>query len=265
MKLRFSVATIVGLLGLVLLGLLARGLHDGKANAQRVQFAQAEPPREAAAADAPQAFFANELQPSEPALAAPSVRSQPARFDRQPHRGLSAPSTQPIVIAIKNGPQLKGDTVDLGAFEFKTIFGPVSIPVNTIAGLRMADDPRQPATICLSNGDSLTGVLATESVTIKTAWGGATVGRDHIVSIVTTSEPVTWQQHEGRWRVAVEESVGGEPEEVDRSETEAANERPQLDSTSSPPTSSTTPLQTLPLPGPGRDSDGDSDAAGAST
>jgi hypothetical protein len=249
---------------LVLLGLLARGLHEGKANAQRVQFADQEPPREAAPAVSPPAFFsANEFSPDEPTLGPPSVRSQPARFDSQPHRGLSTPSTQPIVIAIKDGPQLKGDTVDLAAFKFKTIFGQISIPVNTIAGLRMADDPRQPATICLSNGDSLTGVLATDSVTIKTAWGGATVGRDHIVSIVTTSEPVTWQQHEGRWRIAVgeavEKSVGGEPEEVDRYETEAANEAPQFDSTSPLPSAASRPFQLL--PDSGRDSDSDGAAA----
>ena len=66
--------------------------------------------------------------------------------------------------------------VNLSALQFKTLFGPVSIPVSTIEGVRMADDPRQPATICLTNSDSLTGVLTTDSVTIKTAWGGATIG-----------------------------------------------------------------------------------------
>ena len=94
------------------------------------------------------------------------------------------------------------------------MFGPVTIPVSAIAGLRMGDDPRQPATICLSNGDSLTGMLATNAVTIKTAWGSATIGRDHIVSI-TTSQQTSWEQHEGRWRIvaaaseSAEEAYGG--------------------------------------------------------
>ena len=36
---------------------------------------------------------------------------------------------------------------------------------------------------------------------MKTEWGSATIARDHIVSIVTSPEPMTWQQHEGRWRM----------------------------------------------------------------
>ena len=55
---------------------------------------------------------------------------------------------QPIVITIKGGPQLRGELVELGALPIKTIFGPISIPVNQVAGVRNADDARQPATIC---------------------------------------------------------------------------------------------------------------------
>jgi hypothetical protein len=120
----------------------------------------------------------------------------------QRFRPSSALSTQPIIVAIKEGPQLSGVLVEVNALQVKTVFGQVSIPLDRIAGIRIADDPRQPATICLSNGDSLTGALATDALTIKTEWGSATIARDHIVSIVTSTEPKTWQQHEGRWRIS---------------------------------------------------------------
>ena len=183
------------------------------------------------------------LQPAQPQPVRASLR-----YDSQPHRGLSVPSSQPIIVAIKDGPQLSGGLVDLDAFEFKTIFGPVSVPVNTILGIRMADDPRQPATVCLSNGDSLTGVLANDSVTIKTGWGGATIARDHIISIETTNEPVTWQQHDGRWKITVTaaEPLEGEAEGEDKSEPgkkEGALEPPSLIDPEDAPAASNTPLE----------------------
>lgn len=214
MKSRLTIATItvLGLLGLVLTGLLALGLQAERATAQRLSLPEQRQTLELAPANAPPAFVASDSNQFSQAgsISARSTGGPATRYGVQPHRGLSVASTQPIVVDIKDGLKLSGEPVNLAAFELETIFGPVSIPVNTVAGLRTADDPRQLATVCLSNGDSLTGVLATESVTIKTAWGGATIGREHIVSIVTTAEPIAWQRHDGRWRIAPAKPVMSE-------------------------------------------------------
>ena len=206
MKSRFAIATVtvLSLLSLALVGFLTHGLYDGKANAQRVKFPAKEQALGRLPANSPAASLSSDS--SEWQLSAPTTDP----YDNRPHRGLSVPSSHPIVVAIKDGPILSGDLVNLGAFEFTTIFGKVSIPVNTIVGMRMAEDPRQPATICLSNGDSLTGVLATDSVVINTAWGRATIMRERIISIVTTTDPVTWEQRDGRWRIAVAEPAKSE-------------------------------------------------------
>ena len=220
MKSRLTVAsiTLLGMLGLILVGYLVDGSHEGKANAQRAVLRAGSQPPAPSSNNSPQFFVG-------------SNQFQPPRF-REPHRSLSVAATEPIVVSVKDGPQLDGEPVDLAMSQFETIFGPVAIPMNAIAGLRMAEDAREPVTICLTNGDSLTGVLATDSVTIKTSWGGATIGRDHIVSIATLTRPATWGQRNGRWTMirSVETAPAEEGhEELHESEATApADSRPQL-------------------------------------
>ncbi len=199
--------TVVSLAGLVLLGLLICSLNAGRANAQRIDTPFKGHVSSQLPVESPPVVRAgNRYHPTQPTIISP-LGDQSPRFDSQPYDASSAVLIQPIVVAIKDGSQLRGEPVEVSALQVKTIFGPVSIPIYRVAGVRLADDPRQPATICLSNGDSLTGVLSTDSITIRTEWGSATIARDHIVSIVTTAEPVTWQQHEGRWRIIPVESV----------------------------------------------------------
>jgi hypothetical protein len=202
-RIRRAAFTFLGFAGLVLLGLLMFSLTTRNANAQRYSNASKE-------------------QPSQfPVVTAPAVVNTRNGFRNSSPQPDPVPifrgyvSAQPIIVAIKEGPQLRGELVELGALQVKTIFGQVSIPLDRISGIRIADDPRQPATICLSNGDSLTGELATDALTIKTEWGSATIARDHIVSIVTSTEPVTWQQHEGRWRISPVEPQPREDETDD--------------------------------------------------
>lgn len=263
MKLRFKIAmlTVGGMLGLGLAAFLANGVHEGIANAQRANIEPAEiaetalTPFYAQTATAPvietSAYDDNTpIQPVEPTRGGATLRAQNNRWNtttnNQPSLRPSVSSSQPIVVAIKDGPQLSGNTVNLGAIQFKTIFGMVSIPVETIAGLRMGDESRQSATVCLTNGDSLTGTLITDSVTIKTAWGGATITRDQIVSIVTTTEPVIWQPHEGRWKIIVAAPVGSEKDaaaEEGIDDGDAADEPPTFDPVVTPKTSGVSPLQ----------------------
>jgi hypothetical protein len=243
MKPRLTIATVtvLSLLGLILLGFLWHDTYEGKANAQRIRMPADEQTLTPIPAEARQANVTTNGGSWQ--LGASS--SDP--YSVQPPRGLSVPSSHPIVIDIKNGPELSGELVDLSAFNFKTIFGLASIPVNTIVGMRMADDPRQPATICLANGDSLTGVLTTESVTIKTSWGGATIGRDHIVSIVTTTDPVTWQPDGDRGKITVTKPEASESEGEDQDaridEAHPADQPPAL-----VPDPAPTPSTSLPPP-----------------
>lgn len=195
--------TVVSFAGLVLLGLLICSLKVGSAKAQRIDSPFEGRGPSPTPVNSPPAVRVGNRYPSTRPTTVPPLGG----FDSVPDDAPLAVSMQPIVVAIKEGPQLRGEPVELSALQVKTIFGPVSIPLERIAGVRTADDSRQPATICLSNGDSLTGFLATDSITIKTEWGSATIARDHIVSIVTKTEPVTWQQHEGRWRIIPVEPI----------------------------------------------------------
>ncbi len=208
-----TTATIAGavVLALVLLGLATQGLQLQRANAQRVDAPAPSFSTPPTVTHSPSALLPPSSDGSR--LAPPTTSPwQPSRLEGPPHRGLSVPPMHPITVVIKGGPQLRGEPVNLAAFAFTTVFGPVSIPVNTIRGVRMADDPREPAAICLSNGDCLTGLLTTDSITINTAWGGATIVRDHIVSIRTSADPLSWHEQNGRWTIVTDVTDATEPD-----------------------------------------------------
>ena len=244
--------TVVSFAGLVLVGVLFCSLNAGRANAQRISAPSGEEVTSPIPIYSPaEVAVENRYHPTQQPTLSP-WSDRPSSFDYRPYNPTAALSMQPIVVAIKDGPQLHGEPVALSALQVKTIFGPVSIPLDRIAGVRIADDSRQPATICLSNGDSLTGVLATDAITIKTEWGSATIARDHIVSIATTAEPMTWQQKEGRWRIIPIEPVPRADDTDDTKEqvgdVDARAQPPQNDSPTTATPSGSDPTDT-PEPG----------------
>jgi hypothetical protein len=239
MRSRFTVATatFVTLLGFVLLGLMTQGNYGGSAKAQRVSIPADQGSVRGNWSSAPAALQDSRTEPPRQVLPAAgySAGSIPP-LEGHPRLGVS--SSHPIVVAIKDGPELHGNLVERNALQFQTVFGLVSIPINTILGVRMAEDPRQPATICLWNGDSLTGTLTGGALTMNTAWGSATIAGDHIISVVTTEQPAQWKQNAGRWYIVVREG-----EELAPPDTEQQCEGQKSDAADRPPS-----LEMLPGP-----------------
>lgn len=167
--------------------------------------AQTAPPRFGATID-----HANQPRRVQPDNALPGPVFDPysptvssgQRFNNgfQPRRAFAETSLQPVIVQIKDGPQLRGVPVNLAVIEFNGVFGRIAVPLECISGIRVDNQAKNATTICFWNGDCLTGSLVTETISIKTPWGSATIGREHLVSILTTEE-VKWEQRDGRWQL----------------------------------------------------------------
>jgi hypothetical protein len=115
---------------------------------------------------------------------------------------------RPAVIELKNGLKLAGKLA-ADPINFQVMFGQASLPLETIRGIRIADQvpsdggPPQliSATIILGNGDSLTGMPRLDVIRLQTEWGEAIVKLTHLKSVVVMGDDVAWQEHEGRWRL----------------------------------------------------------------
>ncbi len=116
---------------------------------------------------------------------------------------------KPAIVELKSGLKLDGQLAS-GPIPCLVMFGEASLPLETIRGIRMSDElvndeagQARPtsATIVLENGDSLTGMPRLEVIRLQTDWGEAIVKLTHVKSLLLTSESVTWQQLEGRWRL----------------------------------------------------------------
>src|SRR5688572_2719453 len=117
MKSRITRATItvVSIGGLFLLGMLICNLNPGQVNAQRVDFAADDQ----ASSQIPVV--------NSPPVGRNSFRTSndlppPTRLNSPTYGDSSAGLMPPIVVAIKGGPQLRGEPVDLGALHIKAIF-----------------------------------------------------------------------------------------------------------------------------------------------
>ncbi|HUE69566.1 MAG TPA: hypothetical protein VMP01_01650 [Pirellulaceae bacterium] len=127
-------------------------------------------------------------------------------------------SSKRATAELRNGLKLDGQ-LSAGAIPGQFMFGAITLPIHTIRGLRLSDEVTTDeggqshptnATIILENGDSLTGVLRLDSIRLQTEWGEAVVKLTHLRSVILTTENATWQEHEGRWRLAPVESTPSE-------------------------------------------------------
>ena len=115
---------------------------------------------------------------------------------------------RPAVIELKSGLKLAGQLA-ADPIPFQVMFGQASLPLETIRGIRIADQvpseggppPLISATIILANGDSLTGMPRLDVIRLQTEWGEAIVKLTHLRSVVVMGDDVVWEEHEGRWRL----------------------------------------------------------------
>jgi hypothetical protein len=101
-----------------------------------------------------------------------------------------------------SGTKLEGTLLSATELTMKTSFGEASIPLNEVAGIRLAEAGNGTTTVILHNGDSITGGTELEKLDIVTEWGQAEVNGANISSILFT-QGLKWETATGfsgsRW------------------------------------------------------------------
>lgn len=82
---------------------------------------------------------------------------------------------------------MSGTMNEFESFEIKTKFGTAMIPADQIAGIKFHTDKEDSAVVVLSNGDSITGVPAIDTLNLTTDWGLADIDLSSVNSLTTIS------------------------------------------------------------------------------
>ena len=131
------------------------------------------------------------------------VTSSPISVSR-PSPSLSRLQPQSVTINLLDGMKLSGQLTEVDQWNMKTSFGTTSLPLSTVAGMRMAQEGDAITTVVLHNGDQLTGAVQLDLVVIQTEWGRAEINGDHISSILFTPG-LKWSSETGlngmRWKL----------------------------------------------------------------
>ncbi len=109
-----------------------------------------------------------------------------------------------MTLKLREGLELKGNTVEMDNVKMTSLIGEVDVPINTIAGIRFAQQPGEQTTLVLLNGDAITGDLALTDVKFVSNWGEAKVNIGHLESIVFRPD-FAWSEvgtpNGKRWRL----------------------------------------------------------------
>jgi|GEM_PF-2821913 len=115
---------------------------------------------------------------------------------------------QSVTINLLDGMKLSGQLTQDDQWTMKTSFGTTSLPLSTVAGMRMAQEGDAITTVVLHNGDQLTGAVNLDLVVIETEWGRAEINGNHISSILFTPG-LKWTAETGlngmRWKLVADE------------------------------------------------------------
>jgi len=95
-------------------------------------------------------------------------------------------------VHLVSGTKLEGTLLTATELIMKTSFGEVNIPLNEVAGIRLAEQGNGTTTVILHNGDSITGGTQLSKLDIVTEWGQAEVNGDNISSILFT-QGLRWE------------------------------------------------------------------------
>lgn len=108
-------------------------------------------------------------------------------------------------VQLIGGSRLEGTLMNATEIAMKTSFGEINIPLNEVAGIRLAEAGNGSTTVIMHNGDSVTGGTELTQVDIVTEWGRAEVNGANVSSILFT-RGVKWVSLPGlsgtRWALA---------------------------------------------------------------
>jgi hypothetical protein len=148
-----------------------------------------------------------------PVLAVPTVSATPtpaASPARASSSGTTARKLQPqsVIVTLLDGMKLSGELTEVDQWSMKTSFGTTSLPLSTVAGMKMAQEGNSMTTVVLHNGDNLTGAVQLDQVVIQTEWGRAEINGSHVASILFTPG-LKWSSETGlngmRWKLVTED------------------------------------------------------------
>lgn len=97
-----------------------------------------------------------------------------------------------VIELIEDDRVLNGELLDIGDLKLQTAFGPASIPLVKVLGIRLSRTPTDITTVVLHNGDMLTGQVDIRSLLVQTKWGKSEVNGGNLASIFFRKN-LTWE------------------------------------------------------------------------
>lgn len=100
---------------------------------------------------------------------------------------------RPMIVRIQlaNSQELRGTLQQTTTLQMKTAFGQITVPLNEVVAIKMAQEGNATTTVALHNGDSVTGAIEMETIMLETEWGKAEINAPHVNSIMF-SEGLKW-------------------------------------------------------------------------
>lgn len=151
--------------------------------------------------------------------AGPVAEAEPAaeaRVDGAKPEDAARPITASV--NLHGGVTIFGTVINLTEVTMQTSFGQTNLPLTQVAGIKFASDGIPSTTVVLHNGDSITGSLDVDQVTLQTEWGKAEINGPNVADLMLT-QGVVWKSQTSvagtRWTLAesVPEATADEGEE----------------------------------------------------
>lgn len=126
----------------------------------------------------------------------------------------AATASRPVTVTVQlhEGHPIEGTLVESNLLQMKSSFGDVSIPLSEVAGIKLAGEGNATTTIVLHNGDSVTGAVKLDEVTVQTTWGKAEINGGSISSLLF-AQGVKWTSSNTlsgtRWSLTAIEGTQG--------------------------------------------------------
>ncbi|MCA9184082.1 MAG: hypothetical protein R3E01_28675 [Pirellulaceae bacterium] len=110
-----------------------------------------------------------------------------------PAPAATRPADSTAKLQLRTDLALEGTLVELETVKLNAIFGEVAVPTHAIVGIHFGETGKEPTTVIMRNGDTLTGQLGVSEIKIVSEWGQSTVNTSSIKSIVLGSD-MQWSQ-----------------------------------------------------------------------
>lgn len=109
-----------------------------------------------------------------------------------------------VTVGLTSGTELRGTLMDSSELAMRTSFGPASIPLSEVAGIKLATEGNAVTTVVMHNGDSITGATDLAKIMVETEWGKAEVNGSSLSSILF-AQGLQWTSSTGlngtRWKL----------------------------------------------------------------